>query len=80
LYSTSGTLQAGSHIVRGSVSAPATVTLTGSAVFTSAGSYSCTVSNTTDNSKGVQVANTSGSKFVITPNVANTVNFICVGN
>jgi len=87
VYSNTGTLQTNAHIVRGSVTATnnlTTVTFTGSAVFTSNTSYTCTTTPATaDNSRLIGITYTSGAAvaFTWTGNTAAiTFNYICVGN
>jgi hypothetical protein len=70
--------------VRGSgtsdISGNVVVTLSGSAAFTSSGSYSCTA--TTDNNNfPSSVVQSSGSSFTINVfNLGHLVQYICVGN
>jgi hypothetical protein len=87
-YNASGTQQAGTHIVFGNGTlvsgAPSalTVTLTGSAVFTSNSSYVVTASNGTTAANALKVTYASGSSFTITgPNtVTDAVTWMAVGN
>jgi hypothetical protein len=59
-----------------------TVTLSGSAAFTSSGSYRCGYTNQTTAVNTVKFTYTSGSSFTITgPNtVTDTIGYICIGN
>lgn len=82
VYTNDGTQFLGTHMVGGAVStnnAGATVTLTGSAVFTSAVTYVCTL-GPSSTSGGVSVVNGSGSSFTVTSASAQTVSYLCVGN
>ena len=58
-----------------------TVTLFGSAAFSTQTSYVCTVSNTADIASRLQVSNTDGSHFVITGQASvASASYICIGN
>ncbi len=63
---------------------PSTVTLSGSAVFTSAASYFCVAQDYTNGNGQQKVVNTNGTAFTLTtsgPGAKNDViGFICVGN
>lgn len=88
IYNAAGTLQSSPHIVEdsGTLSSAspstATITLSGSAVFTSNTSYNCTASNKTTQTNSLKVTYTDGSHFVVTgPNtVTDAFSYICVGN
>jgi hypothetical protein len=86
LYNASGTLQTSAHTVIGTatVSSNVTVTLSGSAVFTSASSYACTYSPESSTNGFVPITYTSGSAFVINGDTLSgfngTVRYICTGN
>jgi hypothetical protein len=82
IFNTSGTQLTNGHIVIGAATlsaGSATVTLSGSAVFTSTATYNC---SPVDNSaaSAVKFAATSGSQFTLTGTGTDTVVFICVGN
>ena len=63
---------------------PSTVTITGiSPAFTSASSYTCTVTDqTTATNNLLKVSNVSGSSFIITgPNtISDVIGYVCSGN
>jgi hypothetical protein len=89
LYNASGTLQTSAHTVIGTATvgtSNVTVTLSGSAVFTSASSYACTYSPESESSTNgfVPITYTSGSAFVINGDTLSgfdgTVRYICTGN
>jgi hypothetical protein len=88
VYNAAGTIQNGAHTVSDSgtlssgTPSTVTVTLTGSAAFTSSSSYNCTVTNKTTQANPLKVTYSSGSSFVVTgPNtVTDGFSFICVGN
>jgi FtsH-binding integral membrane protein len=81
-----GTLQAGSHIVFGTgATNPGgvlTVTLTGSAAFTSGSSYQCTGTYQANAAGTAPLAinTTSATGFTMKGDSSKTVSFICVGN
>lgn len=82
LYSTSGTLVSGPHMVTGSVAlaaGTATVTLSGSAAYTSSTSYACTANDTTA-AAAVKVGQTSGTSITFTGTSTDTVQFMCAGS
>jgi hypothetical protein len=57
-----------------------TVTLTGSAVFTSATSYVCTATNR-DSSVAVRVNQVSGTQITLyVATATDNVNYVCIGN
>ena len=83
VYNTTGTLQTSQHIVWGTVTmsgSTQTVTLSGSAVFTSSASYTCTAADQTQVS-ATRVSYSSGSSFTVSvgtgPN--DVVAFHCIG-
>ena len=82
VYNAAGTQQTANHIVQGTVTlaaGTATVTLSGSAVFTSNTSYTCIgISNTSV--AAVKVTQTSGSSITFTGTGTDVIRFICVGN
>jgi hypothetical protein len=86
VYSSSGASQSGAKIVTGTVSyaaSVATVTLTNSAVFSSATSYVCTATDVSNNGAANVTAQASGSQFTIRDtgsNKSGTFAYICVGN
>jgi predicted peptidase len=89
VYSTAtGTTVSTPHVVASTVALTAgiprtaTVTLSGSAVFTNGTSYVCTAQNATNTADRVQLAITNGTTFVVTSqNNSNiTVAYICIGN
>lgn len=82
LYSTTGTGVNAPHKVTGSValsSGSATVTLSGSAVYASSASYTCTANDTTA-AAAVKVGQTSGTSVTFTGTGTDTVQFSCAGN
>ncbi|MBN3848606.1 hypothetical protein G3N58_17510 [Paraburkholderia sp. Ac-20342] len=82
LYGTTGTAVNAPHMVTGTValaSGTATVTLSGSAVFTSSSSYACTANDTTA-AAAVKVGQTSGTSITFTGTSTDTVQFSCAGN
>jgi len=88
VYNAAGTTQNGAHTVSdsGTLSSgtPSTVTITlaGSAAFTSSSSYNCAITNKTTQANSLKVTYRSGSAFVVTgPNtVTDSFSYICVGN
>ena len=84
VYSSSGTAQNAPHMVTGSVAVngSGTVTLSGAAVFSSVGSYTCTATMQSSSPSvfPVGVQNVNGSSFTIYGGFAGNVNYICVGN
>ena len=86
VYTAAGTLQAGSHIVFGSgtTNGPGnlTVTLTGSAAFTSGTSYVCTASyqSNAGGTLSPVISSPTATGFTIKGDASKTVVFICVGN
>ena len=82
LYNTIGTGANAPHMVTGSVSlssGTATVTLSGSSVFSSSATYACTGNDTTS-AAAVKISLTSGSAFALTGTGTDTVQFICAGS
>jgi hypothetical protein len=63
---------------------PSTITLSGSAAFSSAGSYTCFTQDFTSNNGGVKLVRTSGTAFTLTtmgPAAKNdAIGYFCVGN
>ncbi len=86
IYNASGTLQAGYHFVTGRANFSgysATITLSGSAVFSSAASYVCSVSDTSGAGATVGISQVSGTTVTLTDGAGSgtgTYNFMCVGN
>lgn len=88
VFNAAGTQQTSPHVVEdsGTLSSAspstATITLSGSAVFTSNSTYNCTVTNKTTQANPLKISYTSGSAFVVTgPNtVTDAFSFICIGN
>jgi hypothetical protein len=81
-----GATAAGAHIVYGTASLVSgspdsvTVTLSGTATFSSASSYACTA-NDTQNVEPIQVRNLDGANFtLIGSGDLDIVSYICVGN
>lgn len=87
-YGLTGTQATNSHIVIGGTTlvsgtpSTASITLTGSAVFTSSGSYKCSVTNETTAADPLKITYTSGSQFTVTgPNtVTDGFSIVCIGN
>ncbi|WP_322055617.1 hypothetical protein [Burkholderia cenocepacia] len=82
LYSTSGTGVSAPHMVQGTValsSGSATVTLSGSAVFSSSSTYTCTANDTTA-ANAVKVSQSSGSSITFTGTGTDSVQFLCAGS
>ena len=82
VFNAAGVRQSKAHIVAASATLSAggtvTVTLVGSAIFTSAASYFVVAQDITANHSCL-VTQTSGSVFTITGTGSNVINFICVG-
>jgi hypothetical protein len=83
-YNHSGTQQTNTHIVVDTVqlssgSGTATVTFTGSAVFTSASTFACAATDNT-NPDAVQVSKSSGSSIAFKGNPSDVVGYSCVGD
>lgn len=82
VYNAAGTRQNAAHIVQDTVtlvSGTKTVTLSGSAAFTSATSYSCVAVDETA-AAAVKVTQTSGTSITFTGTGTDVVRFIAVGN
>lgn len=82
LYSTTGTGVNAPHMVQGTValaSGSATVTLSGSAVFSSASTYTCTANDTTA-ANAVKVSQSSGTSITFTGTGTDSVQFLCAGS
>lgn len=87
-YNAAGAQVVGAHISEDSgvlvsgTPSTGTVTLAGSAAFTSNATYHCTVTNQTTQANPLKITYTDGSHFVVTgPNtVTDSFSFICVGN
>jgi Collagen triple helix repeat (20 copies) len=85
VYTTAGTLQSGSHIVIGSGSTNPggnlAVTVAGSAAFSTATSYQCTLSYTSATGTASPAINSPTSTgFTIKADASKPVGFMCVGN
>jgi trimeric autotransporter adhesin len=93
IYDAAGNTQSNQHVVRGSVlmtSGTATVTLTGSAVFSGQSGYFCTANYTVFGSNppgntpvAIGVYQLSGSSFVVRgpdTQLSTQVNYICIGS
>jgi hypothetical protein len=81
-YNHSGTQQTAVHIVEDTATlstGAVTVTLVGSAQFTSNATYSCTANDNTA-ANPVQVTQTSASSITFTGTGSDVVHYICVGN
>jgi len=82
VYNAAGTLQNAAHVVQDTVTlvgGTATVTLSGSAAFSSATSYSCVAIDETS-AAAVKVMQTSGTSITFTGTGTNVIRFIAVGN
>ena len=81
LYNHSGTIQTAPHTVQDScvLGTSCSVTLTGSAVFTSSTSYTCVCQDNTA-IDACNVVQSSGSAFAITGTGTDTIRYICTGN
>lgn len=84
VLSSNGTQTTGAvHIVQDTATLAAgtvTVTLTGSAVFTSATSYTCVAKDTTTPANAASCAQTSGTSITITGTGTDVVRYILIGN
>lgn len=80
-YDHSGTQQTATHVVkdRCTLGTDCSVTLAGSAVFTSSSSYDCTALDRTG-ANAVKFAPSSGSAFALTGTGTDTISYVCVGN
>jgi hypothetical protein len=82
MTSTTGSNVTGPHMVQGSIalsSGAATVTLSGSAVFTSSSSYTCTANDVTS-AAAVKVTQSSGTSLALAGTGTDTIQFLCAGN
>lgn len=82
LFGATGTPVNAPHMVQGTAtlsSGAATVTLSGSAVFTSSSSYACTANDTTA-AAPVKVSQTSGTSITFAGTGTDVVQFMCAGN
>jgi hypothetical protein len=82
MTSTTGSNVIGPHMVQGSIAlaaGTATVTLSGSAVFTSSTSFTCTANDSTA-ANSVRVNQASGTSITFTGTSTDTVQFLCAGN
>jgi len=82
VYNAAGTLQNSAHIVQDTVTlsgGTATVTLSGSAAFSSATSYTCTANDQTATNP-VKVTQNSGSSITFTGTGTDVIRYIAVGN
>ena len=80
-YNHSGTQQTATHLVRDrcTLGTDCSVTLAGSAVFTSSSTYDCVAIDRTG-ANAVQFSPSSGSAFALTGTGTDTVSYVCVGN
>lgn len=80
-YTGAGVLVLGTHAVFGSctLGTNCSITLTNSAVYTSASSYVCTAADQTA-ANAVRVNQTSGSAFAITGTGTDVIGYSCLGN
>ncbi len=81
VYNHSGTIEASAHIVQDScvLGTNCSVTLAGSAIFTSSTTYTCTA-NDDSSISAVGVTQTSGSAVAFTGTGVDTIRYVCVGN
>ncbi len=83
LYNLSGTAQNTPHQVIGTATlsgGTVTVTLSGSAIFTSSGSYVCNANDTGGSALAASTQNQSGSSFKIFGTLTDVTTYICTGN
>lgn len=83
LYGTTGTLQATPHMAIGTstlVAGTVTITLSGSAVYTSSATYACSANDTGGSAIATSVQNQSGTSFKIFGTLTDTVSFSCIGD
>ena len=88
VYNAGGTSQASSHIVEGTVTTNnggnGTVAFTGSAAFTGATSYVCTLTaenNGSPAASGTQIASKTNAGFTFKSTLnSTTFDYICIGN
>lgn len=81
-YNAAGTLQTAVHLVRDTgtlVGGTLTVTLTGSAAYTSSSTYTCAADDSSG-LFGMDVTYTSGSSVTFNGNSTDTFRYLCVGN
>jgi hypothetical protein len=81
VFDSTGAAQTNTHMVRDGVqllSGNSTVTLTGSAVFTSLSSYSCSAIDKTA-ANAVKIVKSSGTSFTLSGTGSDVIEFICVG-
>lgn len=82
LYDSASTTHAPWHALRGSTTlslGAATVTLTGSAVYTSGTTYSCTTADQSLSTTASTVVNTSGTAFKVQGSLSDVIFWQCVG-
>lgn len=79
-----GVQKANVHMVADKVTIPSggsiTVTLSGSAVFTSATSYICLASDITVKNRACQIIQVSGTQITFIANVGDVIQYFCIGN
>lgn len=83
VYNSTGTQQNPLHAVFGSAAlsgGAATITLSGSAVFTSNATYKCFSEDNSGTAAATSVTLTSGTAFSLKGTTTNTVSYLCVGN
>ena len=86
IYNSGGTAVSGVHLVSGQVTLGtggnpvATVTLSGSAVFTSGTSYACVAMDITASHYVSQNTGATGTTFTLNGTGGDTVSYICIGN
>jgi len=82
LYTAAGVVIGNAHTTQGSATlsgGTAVVTFTAGAAFTSASSYICTATDTTNNT-AVQVTQSSGTSITLTSTGTHVLNYRCTGN
>lgn len=82
-YSSGGTLKTNLHTVSGSVTLSGgtnTVTLVGSAIYTSVGSYFCFSNDESGSAVLSSTSNSSSSQFVVHGTGTDIVGYYCIGN
>jgi hypothetical protein len=84
IFNAAGTRRGTPHIVADKVTigggGTSTVTLVGSAAFTSAASYICVGVDVSAKNRSPQITQVSGSQITFTANAGDTIQFICIGN
>lgn len=84
VYNVSGIRQQNPHIVAGRATVPSNgtlvVTLTGSAIFTSATSFICVAVDMTAKNRSPQATQNSGSQITFVANASDMIQFIMIGN